>query len=81
MTRGWLLSTVLHVGIGALIYAGTGVVSMLCGGNFLDYNVLAEDPVEGQHLGIFLVELGVGITVFSVVLAIFYALVGRKRQA
>ena len=35
------------------------------GGNFLDYTVLADDPVAGQHLGILLVELGVGITVFA----------------
>ena len=34
---------------------------------------------EGQHLGIFLVELGVGITVTSVMTMIFYAFAGRER--
>ncbi|MBL4907544.1 MAG: DUF4040 domain-containing protein, partial [Sneathiella sp.] len=46
---------------GVVLYGGVGVVSMMNGGNFLDYNVLASNPVAGQHLGILLVELGVGI--------------------
>jgi len=43
--------------------------------------VLADDPVTGQHLGIMLIELGVGITVASVVLIIYYAFVSRHCQA
>jgi len=66
--------------LGVLIYGGVGVVSMLLGKPFLDYSVLSHDPVHGQHLGVLLVELGVGITVFSIVLAIFFALSGRKRK-
>ena len=58
---------------GLLLYAGVGVVSMFLGENFLDYNVLAHDPLHGQHWGIFWVELGVGLTVTSVMLSIFYA--------
>lgn len=65
------------ISAGVLLYGGVGVVSMLLGGNFLDYNVLSSDPVAGQHLGILLVELGVGITVTAAMLAIFYAFVGR----
>lgn len=65
--------------LGVLIYGGVGVVSLLSGQAFLDYSVLSHDPVHGQHLGVLLVELGVGITVFSVILAIFYALSGRRR--
>ena len=67
--------------LGVLIYGGVGVISMLGGKAFLDYSVLSSDPVHGQHYGVLLVELGVGITVFSIVLAIFYALSGRKRQS
>ncbi|WP_288900594.1 DUF4040 domain-containing protein [Sneathiella sedimenti] len=67
----------LLISAGVLLYGGVGVASMLLGGNFLDYNVLASDPVAGQHLGILLVELGVGITVTAAMLAIFYAFVGR----
>ena len=53
-------------------------------GNFLDYNVLGSHASEGvdahgQHLGILLVELGVGITVTSSMLAIFYMFAGRAR--
>ena len=64
--------------LGVLLYGGVGVYAMLVGKPFLDYSALAHDPVHGQHLGILLVELGVGLTVFSIVLAIFYALSGRR---
>ncbi len=62
---------------GVLLYGGVGVASLLLGGHFLDYNVLAADPVAGQHLGILLVELGVGITVTSTMLSLFYGFAGR----
>lgn len=64
---------------GVLIYAGTGVATMLMGGNFLDYNLLSLNPIEGQHLGILVIEVGVGITVSSVMLIIFFAFAGRDR--
>ncbi len=67
--------------LGVLIYGGVGVYSLLNNKPFLDYTALAQDPVHGQHLGVLLVELGVGITVFSVILLIFYALAGRSRQS
>jgi multicomponent Na+:H+ antiporter subunit B len=65
--------------LGALIYAGTGFATLLLGGHFLDYNVLAAQPVAGQHLGILLIELGVGITVSAVMLTIFFAFAGREQ--
>ena len=65
---------------GVLMYAGTGVVTMLTGGNFLDYDLLASNPITGQHIGIMLIELGVGITVCAVMLMIFYAFAGRERS-
>jgi multicomponent Na+:H+ antiporter subunit B len=52
---------------------------MLLGGNYLDYDMLAHDPHHGQHWGIFAVELGVGITVASVMITVFYAFAGRGR--
>jgi multicomponent Na+:H+ antiporter subunit B len=67
--------------LGVLIYGGVGVVSLLGGRAFLDYSVLSHDPVHGQHLGVLLVEVGVGITVFAVILSIFYALSGRRRAS
>ena len=68
------------VALGVLIYAGTGVASFFLGANFLDYNVLASDPVAGQHIGIILIELGVGITVFASMLSIFYAFAGQAER-
>ena len=62
---------------GVLLYGGVGVVSLLLGGHVLDYSLLGSDPVAGQHLGILLVELGVGITVTSTMLTLFYAFAGR----
>ena len=64
---------------GVVLYAGVGVEGLLLGGNYLDYNVLAHDAVHGQHLGIALIEFGVGTTVASVMIAIFYAFAGRGR--
>ena len=66
--------------VGVLLYAGVGVEALLLGGNFLDYSVLAHDPVHGQHLGIALIEFGVGTTVASVMIAIFFAFAGRGRR-
>jgi len=58
---------------GLLLFAGVGVVALALGGNYLDYSVLAADPLQGQHLGIVLIELGVGITVAAVMVRLFYA--------
>lgn len=63
---------------GLLLYAGTGVVGMFLGGEYLNYNVLAHDPLHGQHWGIFAVELGVGITVSAVMLGLFYCFAGKR---
>jgi multicomponent Na+:H+ antiporter subunit B len=65
---------------GALLYGGVGVASLLLGGNFLDYSVLATNPVAGQHLGILLIEAGVGITVTGVLLSVFHAFARRRRN-
>jgi multicomponent Na+:H+ antiporter subunit B len=70
----------LLAALGALIFGGTGVVCLLLGGNFLDYNVLSEDPAHaqhGQHLGVLLIEIGVLVTVSSTMLSVFYAFAGR----
>lgn len=67
------------ISIGLLLYAGVGVAALFYGGQFLDYGVLASDSVSGQHLGILLVELGVGITVAAVMIAIFFTFADRGR--
>lgn len=68
--RPWVVN--LLVPLGLLLYIGVGIVTILKGGVFLEYGVLAHDPVHGQHLGILLVELGVGTTVAGVMLTVFY---------
>jgi len=65
--------------VGVLIYAGTGVVGLVMGQNYLDYSVLAHDPSHGHELGIFLVEAGVLVTVSGTMTALFYAFVERGR--
>ncbi len=64
---------------GVVLYASVGVVSLFLGANYLDYSVLGSTQIKGQHLGILLVELGVGMTVTAVMLIIFFAFAGRGR--
>ncbi len=68
------------IGLGLLIFAGVGVASMIMGGNYLDYGVFGHDFAEGQHLGILLVELGVGITVAAVMIMIFFLFADRAER-
>ncbi len=67
--------------IGVLIYGGVGVAGLLLGGNYLDYFVLDANSVNGQHRGIFWVEVGVAVTVSGVMLKIFYMFADRGRAA
>jgi multicomponent Na+:H+ antiporter subunit B len=75
----WLVEIMIAAGV--LLYAGVGVAGLILGGNYLDYFVLAENPVDGQHRGIFWGELGVLITVAGVMLKIFYMFAGRGGDA
>ena len=65
--------------LGVLIYAGTGIAGLIRG-NYLEYGVLASNMIAGQHLGILVIELGVGITVASVMMIIFFAFAERGRS-
>jgi multicomponent Na+:H+ antiporter subunit B len=68
------------VSLGVILYAGVGFATLVAGGSFLGYSALdMHDPVHGQHLGIILVELGVGITVSGVLMAIFFTFAERYR--
>ncbi len=68
------------VPLGVLVFAGVGVAAMMTGANYLDYSHLAHDQIHGQEWGVFLVEVGVLITVSGTMIAIFYAVAGRDRQ-
>ena len=65
------------IAAGLLLYALVGVAGMLLGGNYLNYSVLGGSDTAGQHLGVLLIELGVGITVAAVMIAIFFSFAGR----
>ena len=67
--------------LGLLLYAGVGVAGLLLGGNYLNYSVLAHDPVHGQHLGILLIEFGVGVTVAAAMITIYFIFAGQDRGA
>ena len=75
----WIVHKLLALGV--LIYAGTGFVSLFLGYSFLDYGAFTPaHPVHGQHYGILAVELGVGVTVTGVMVAVYYAFAGRTPQ-
>lgn len=67
------------VPVGCLIFAGVGIVSLVQGRNYLDYDGLAADPAAGQVLGVIVVELGVLVTVAGTMIAILFAFAGRGR--
>jgi multicomponent Na+:H+ antiporter subunit B len=64
--------------LGFFIYAATGVVSLIRGAEFLNYRSLLKDSITGQHLGIFMIEIGVGLTVSSIMCLIYSLL--REEQ-
>ena len=60
--------------LGVLLYAGVGVASMIGGGEFLEYGALAADATRGNHVGIIIIEIGVGVAVAAVMTIIFCVL-------
>jgi len=73
----WLVERMVPMGV--LLYAGTGLVSMAQGRNYLDYTGFANDFLVAHEWGILIVELGVLITVAGTMLAMFYAFAERGR--
>jgi len=65
---------------GAMLYGAVGIAGIALGGNFLDYSVLADNPVSGQQIGILIIELGVGLTVCGALLSIFHAFAAREPE-
>lgn len=68
------------IALGLLLYGGVGVLAMLQGGQFLDYRTLADDPRHGIHYGVVAIELGVGITVASVITTIIFTFTAYLRR-
>ena len=70
-----LISQKLNIFImfsGVLLYGGVGLISVFKNTEYLNYNILAHDHKHGQHLGILLIEFGVGLTVAGVMLILFH---------
>jgi len=59
--------------LGLLIYSGLGVLTLIFGGNYLDYAHLpiGVTMAEARFLGILGIEIGVGIGVMAVMISIF----------
>lgn len=74
----------LFCSLGVLIYAGIGFLCLLIGGPYLDYSklhlFLPVNEVEARSLGIFGIEVGVGITVMAVMVSIFLNLASEERE-
>jgi multicomponent Na+:H+ antiporter subunit B len=57
--------------LGIMIYILTGLISLFYGDNYLNYYTIHQDKITAEHIGIFLVELGVGLTVSSIMCLIY----------
>lgn len=69
-------------GLGVLIFAGTGLLCMMLGGNFLDYEVLhrimpGTGPVMARSHSMLIVEIGVAFTVCTIMFSIYAILSSR----
>ncbi|WP_052464272.1 Na(+)/H(+) antiporter subunit B [Geoalkalibacter subterraneus] len=66
----------LIANIGVLIFTGVAALCTIVGGYLLDYSALAAvipmDPIEWRSFGIFLVEVGVGLGVMSIMVSLFW---------
>jgi multicomponent Na+:H+ antiporter subunit B len=58
--------------IGVLIYSFVGFLSFCFSSNFLDYSIFSNNFLSGEHIGIFIVEIGIAITVFSVLSMLYF---------
>jgi len=64
---------------GVLVYAMIGLLCVLAGGFYLEYDKLPLcTPKLASHLGIYGIEIGIGITVAAVLITIFFETAGRK---
>ena len=74
------LSPVLG-GIGMLLYVLSGLIPVFMGGSFLDYSYLPITWVSGaplRALGTFIVECGIGLSVFGTMVLAYDSLSGEN---
>ncbi|MCK4491365.1 MAG: Na(+)/H(+) antiporter subunit B [Candidatus Altiarchaeales archaeon] len=73
-------SLIALMSLGLLIYSGVGVLDMLSGGMYLEYEKLSL-PLshhEVSVLSILTVEVGIAITVMSTIILMFFYLAGDQ---
>ncbi len=69
----------IFMSTGVLIYAGIGLLCMFAGGAYLEYNELPLGSHHlASHLGIYGIEIGVGMTVAFVMVTIFFETAKEK---
>lgn len=75
---------VLAIALGAagmLIFAVTGLIPLVMGGNYMDYAHLPIPGLSGaelRSLGILIVEIGIGLAVWGTLVTVFDQLMGRE---
>ena len=74
---------IIMANVGALIFTGIAALCALLGGMFLDYsaltNILPIDPISWRSHGIFLVEVGVGMGVMTIMVSIYWDMASAGR--
>lgn len=79
-----LKTILLFCSLGVMIYAGIGFLCLVLGGAYLDYGKLhllfPVDEIKSRSLGIFGIEVGVGITVMAVMVSIFLNLAAPEAE-
>lgn len=69
-------SNALLANMGVLIYTGVGALCAILGGYLLDYSALTTiipmEATQWRSLGIFLVEVGVGLAVMNIMVSLFW---------
>jgi multicomponent Na+:H+ antiporter subunit B len=68
--------------VGMLVFVLVGLASVVAGGAFLEYAAVGWlDPVTMRYLGILVVEVAVGLTVFGTLIVIFDVLSGKEARS
>ncbi len=60
---------------GVMLYCGIGILNVLQGGRFLQYNAMLTSAHQAQFLGVMLIEAGVHLTVFAALSLVYWRLV------
>ena len=74
--------SIVMASTGMLIFMLAGLLPLTTGGTFLDYGHLPVPGISGaelRSLGILIVEVGIGLTVFGTLVLMYDNLVGGKQ--